>query len=344
VAFGGVLTALLMVLVGAYLLGDLQALRDLKPPTIPFEGNQYINIYYVLVGAALLCLAFLMMLRTSRCSSDTYNSHSGEIHNHYYAPSSEELGRLRAELSHTLETQGQQLRSLSQEVSHLRSDNVELLTIANESDDLASTKFRRPLQVSLYTSIDESAETEALQEAVKQLMATIGFDLVYEAPALAGSWIKDLWFRTKDELSKPELQDRVGKVAGKAERALEIKYVDAPQANVDVESSKAVLHLVKALDKVPNGIVCIGSLFILKTTTSGGESRLAVLQLSQEEMELVKSHPAMKTDPAFFNAMLRAARAPDSDPSHIKSLEMGADQPMPMQSPSKRRKREPEVS
>jgi hypothetical protein len=253
------------------------------------------------------------------------------------------LGRLRAELSHRLETQGQQLESLSQQVIRLSNDNVELLTIANESDDLASAKFRRPLEVSLYTSIDESAETQALQEAVTQLMAAIGFDLVYEAPALAGSWIKNLWFRAKEEVSRPEVKEHVAKVAGQFERALEIRHLDAPQANVDVERSKALLNILKALDKIPNAIVHVGSMFVLKLT-SRGESSVAVFELTQQEMELVKSHPAMKTDPAYFHAMLGAARAPDSDPSHVKSLEAGADQPMPMPSLSKRRKREPEAS
>jgi hypothetical protein len=171
------------------------------------------------------------------------------------------------------------------------------------------------------------------------LMAAIGFEPWYESPALAGSWFKPLWFRAKDELSRPEVQDRLAKI----ERALELKHLDAPQANIDVDLSKAVLNLVKALDKVPNGVVYAGSLLIRKRT-SNGEASLEVLSLTREQMELVKSHPAMKPDLAYFDEMLGAARAPGSDPSHIKSLEVGADQPLPTQCPSKRRKREPETS
>jgi hypothetical protein len=127
-----------------------------------------------------------------------------------------------------------------------------------------------------------------------------GGSILWMRTAREGSWIKNLIFRAKDELSKQEVQERVEKI----ERALELKHVDSIQSRVDLELSKAVLNLKKALDNVSEGIVAIGSLFIIKTTAGDGSAKIAIVSLSQEQMKLVRSNPQMQVDPAIFRDLI----------------------------------------
>jgi hypothetical protein len=203
---------------------------------------------------------------------------------------------------------------------------------------LASERFRRVLPVSCYTSTDDPAATEAVEEAVVNLMEAIGFDPVYEGLPQVGSWFKNLWFQAKDQVSRPEVQDRLAKV----ERALELKHIDNPQATVDVELSKAALNLKKMLEGSDYELVYVGSLVMLKTIAPDGTKSLVTLSLDQEQMELVKSNPKMLKEPMTFLTTLRLENIttlPQVDrPREFASLSDETLNPPP---PTKRGKRRP---
>jgi hypothetical protein len=54
------------------------------------------------------------------------------------------------------------------------------------------------------------------------------------------------------------------------------------------------------LDSVEHGIISLGSLFGVKTVVDG-QPRLAILSLTQEQMQKVRDNPELQMDPlAFF--------------------------------------------
>jgi hypothetical protein len=217
-----------------------------------------------------------------------------------------ELNEKIEEISSRLDAQTTPIREVQEEIHHLRANTIALLTFASENDALASEPFQRVLPVSCYTSIGDPTVTGAVDEAVVNLMAAIGFNPLYEESPQVGYWFKKVWFQAKDGLSKPEVQDRLAKL----ERALELKHIDRPQATVDLALSQATLNLGKTLDNVDDGIISARSLVVIKTTTAGGRKRLVVHSLNQEQRELVKSNPKMLTDPSTFLTILETPQKP----------------------------------
>jgi hypothetical protein len=114
---------------------------------------------------------------------------------------------------------------LSREVAGLRDqlarqfdtqENLKPLILASESSELANERFRRVLCVSLYTSIEDTEITEAVERVTRELMEAVGLEIVHAEPSQIGSCSRKLWFRTKEELSKPESR-RLRRSASQAE-------------------------------------------------------------------------------------------------------------------------------
>jgi hypothetical protein len=192
------------------------------------------------------------------------------------------------------------LGMLRNELEVVRCENRSMLVFLSESDALSEEPFKRVLPAELYTTTEDPTVTAAVEFAARETAAAVGFDIFFAGAARKGSWIKSLIFRARDELSKQEVKERVEKI----ERALELKHIDSIQSRVDLELSKAVLNLKKALDNATEGIVSIGSLFIIKTTAADGTAKIAIVSLSQEQMKLVRSNPQMQIDPAIFRDLI----------------------------------------
>jgi hypothetical protein len=224
----------------------------------------------------------------------------------------ESLSATAREQRKLLESLRQQLTSAVDMMATLHRENVELLSVLSDSDALADERFRRVVPTSLYTSTDEPEVTDAIEKAATDVTGAVGFSVFDDQGAQSGSWIKRFFLRANEELARPEVQDRLAKV----ERALELKHLDTPQSKIDLDLSKAAINLRKALEGTPEGIISIGSLFAVKQTING-KAKLAILSLTQEQMQLVKSNPQMQTDPAIFHALIAAHSAHPAGSSHV---------------------------
>ena len=127
----------------------------------------------------------------------------------------------------------------------------------------------------------------------------VGFELDDEELPKHGSWFQRFRLRTVDFVSATEVQERLAKI----ERALELKMIDGVQSKIDLELSKAAVELTNALTHAEVGIISVGSLFVVKSKWNG-VSKIAILSLTQEQMKLVRDHPAMLTDPEVFHRIL----------------------------------------
>ena len=99
-----------------------------------------------------------------------------------------------------------------------------------------------------------------------------------------------------------ELQSRLIQV----ERAVELLQVDSYQAEVDEKWAGAIATTISSLQEIPNACIRVGSLLIIKYTTSGGP-KILVRQLTQAEIATIEKLPELQINPQNVLAALALA-------------------------------------
>ncbi|MBI2359085.1 MAG: hypothetical protein HYV04_09310, partial [Deltaproteobacteria bacterium] len=132
-----------------------------------------------------------------------------------------------------------------------------------------------------------------LSDAVQQLADDVGLELADEFPEETGSWWKRVILRTKDAASHDEGRERLVK----AERALEVTYLDKPQAEANKNQADAASSLINALAKTSHACIQVGSLLIVKATKADGESCVVARTLTPRELKKLEENQAILRRP-----------------------------------------------
>ncbi|HHV48207.1 MAG TPA: hypothetical protein GXX56_04485 [Rhodocyclaceae bacterium] len=194
------------------------------------------------------------------------------------------------------------VRSLQAKVNTLQVETHSLLAIQALGLDAGQVRSTRFIPVRAY--IDETPEgaIDAISRAIDEVLTAFDFSVADEFPAIKGSWFKKWFGKTKDVLSQPEVIERLEKI----ERAVELKAIDKPQAEIDEKQAGAISKLIKSLDKVPNAAVQAGSVLVVKLTTAKGPV-IQARTLSQDEMLQLENNQLLLQDPAEVLGRLSAA-------------------------------------
>lgn len=160
------------------------------------------------------------------------------------------------------------------------------------------------LQVEIYLDSNDKREIARVFRVVNSLVELLG----YEHPVVVGDFPGSIFRRakavSKDALTSKELRDRLIKV----ERAVELNYLDAKQAEVDGKEAEAVSKLVGALENVPEACVRLGSILLIKCCTGTG-TVIVTRNLSQAELKALERFPEIQTRPNNVLAGLATAVA-----------------------------------
>jgi hypothetical protein len=105
-----------------------------------------------------------------------------------------------------------------------------------------------------------------------------------------GSWFKTWIMKVRRAASAPEVAERLKKL----ERALELKAVGLPQAQVDGKQAHAVAELLRALRSTPTACVQVGPLLIVKQPAAKGHA-IYVRALTPDDMRKLESDPSALT-------------------------------------------------
>lgn len=209
------------------------------------------------------------------------------------------------------------VQALSSETERLSKDAAEWLSVLSLGVDARELKLTRFIPVRLHLVEGPPANAQRLTEAVAFFLDAIGFDISDEFPAELGSWIKRFFAKSQEVMSQPEVAQRLEKV----ERALQLRGLDAPQAEVDSKYVEGTAKLIEASAGVDHAAIQIGSLLFIKTKHPAGGSIVQVLKLNQDQLlALEKNQAWLNTpedivrrlgacDPAFENSL--AAALPD---------------------------------
>lgn len=155
---------------------------------------------------------------------------------------------------------------------------------------------------------DKESE-EKIQAAIDQIVDSFGLLISHEFPEIRGSWFKTWIMWVRRAASTPEVAERLRKL----ERALELKALDIPQAQVDGKQAHAVAELLRALQSTPSARIQIGPLLIVKQPAAKGHA-IYVRTLTPNDMLKLESDPSEFTSTGFLTALIEPL--PQERPHH----------------------------
>ena len=186
-----------------------------------------------------------------------------------------------------------EVRTLQKKLESLQIESHSLFAIQTLGLDTNQVQLLRHVPIRAYIDETPAGAIDSISAAVNEVLIAYGFTVADEFPEIKGSWFKKWFAVTKDALSQPEVIERLEKI----ERAVELKAIDKPQADVDSKQASAIATLIKALDKVPNAAVQAGSVLVVKLTTPKGPV-IQARTLSQDEMVQLENNQLLLQDPA----------------------------------------------
>lgn len=145
-------------------------------------------------------------------------------------------------------------------------------------------RLTKRLEVTVYTTGDNG---EPVRDAVLDLLEVIGFELAGMEPPVRGSWFQR--FRMRGDARAME---KLGELAGKLERAAELKYIGAPRSENDEREANAIAKLAEAMKDVDEVVVRTSSVLFVK---SGG--CVMSIVLSEAQIRCLDENPQLMRAP-----------------------------------------------
>ena len=162
----------------------------------------------------------------------------------------------------------------------------------------------RKMSVDIYLDTDDPDTIERVTQCVDEFVAQIGYKGPLKSVFERGSFIRKSWAKVKVALTSDEVRD----LMTKAERAVELYYLDASQAEVDNKIAETLSNLVASLSDVPNACIRAGSILLIKYTGAHGAVILG-RNLSQQEVKALQKFPEIQQDPQKVLELLALAQA-----------------------------------
>lgn len=207
------------------------------------------------------------------------------------------LDKTSSRLRSSVEGSTKKITSL---VNSLRNDHLSLqedvhgfFAIQTLGLNVAAVPLPRFIPVRVYLSEDDPQQVREVSSALEQLTEAFGFVYSDEFPEEKGSFWKKWFAKTKDVASQPEVAERLKKI----ERALEMKGLHEPQADIDKKEADAVATLAKAVENVPNAAIQAGSVLLLKIENPDHGPCIQARTLTQREMILLERNQKLLASP-----------------------------------------------
>jgi hypothetical protein len=154
-----------------------------------------------------------------------------------------------------------------------------------------------------------------------ELASLLGYEGPHGERTLKGSIWRRALANLRGNTSSDEIQQRLLRV----ERALELESMDKQQAQVDSKTASAVSQLMSSLADVPQAVVRVGSILLIKYQSDTGTVFL-VRSLSQTEIRAMDQFPELQTRPErLLDALALAVENIDSGRFDLSDAEESKD-------------------
>lgn len=180
------------------------------------------------------------------------------------------------------------------------------LWLASTGADLTQVEMTRfvPLRLFVGDPVPDADALESLVRAFLALVEPVGLKLSEDLPPESGSWWKRLVLRTKAWMKQPEVQD----VTDKAKAALELQYLDKPQAEANKLQAEGAAQVINALAAISGPCAAqLGTLLVIKTDGADGRPSIVARTLSAMEVRRLEENRSMLGRPCDLLPWLASA-------------------------------------
>jgi hypothetical protein len=175
---------------------------------------------------------------------------------------------------------------LHQLAAHVMSDGV---------NSLPALRHYLGLQVYIGDPVPEPPTVERLLDAVAEFAVALGFELVDDPPPSPGSIFKRWGLAIKIAFARTNPEKTVQELVSKGKLALELRAIDAPQADVTSKLADAGAKLLAAMKECSAPIVMkFGTLLAIQ----GADGQRAIIELSPAQARELTERPALLLQPA----------------------------------------------
>jgi hypothetical protein len=196
-----------------------------------------------------------------------------------------EITRRLEEMSASLSIAEHNLKTLSADTHAWLS--FQSLGLASEEIRLA-----RIVPLRVYLSEVVGNTVDEVSHAIQDVLDAFGLEFADEFPAIKGSWFKKWFAKTAQAMTQSEVTDRLKKL----ERAVELKGLGQPQAEIDEKQASAAAKLMDALKDTPNAAIQVGSILLIKRLTESG-STMQIRTLTPTELMHLENNQALLMSP-----------------------------------------------
>lgn len=165
------------------------------------------------------------------------------------------------------------------------------------------------ISVVVYLDTNSDAVIERVVQDLDELVDALGYSGAIRPRTERGSFFRRSWARIKKGLTS----DDVKELALKAERVLELRYLDSEQAQVDNKIADTFSKLVGSLADVPTACIRAGSILLIKYPGPQGPVVLT-RNLSQLEIRTLEKFPEIQRVPQKALESLALAISDVSEP------------------------------
>ncbi|HEY6785719.1 MAG TPA: hypothetical protein VI365_00250, partial [Trebonia sp.] len=146
--------------------------------------------------------------------------------------------------------------------------------------------------VSIYLDTDDADTIARVILHVDELVEALGYDGPIDPAVERGSFIRNSWAKIKRSLTSEDVKE----ILIKAQRAAELRCLDAQQAEVDNKIADTLGKVIDSLSDVPSACIQAGSILIVKYSGPQGPV-LMVRSLSQLEVRALERFPEIQREP-----------------------------------------------
>jgi hypothetical protein len=181
-----------------------------------------------------------------------------------------------------------------------------LLWLLESGADVRAASITRyvPVRIFLGNPVPDKEVCQELIARIEALFEPLDLERAYELPEESGSWWKRIVLRTKGFFTHEEVQKRLQK----AERALEVKCLDKPQAEANHLQAQAAAGLIGSLASTPNACIQVGTLLLVKATDREGTSAIVARTLNEEELKMLEENQSVLKRPDSILEFLQSPR------------------------------------
>lgn len=164
------------------------------------------------------------------------------------------------------------------------------------------------------------SEASLIVRQIADFAKLIGLDLVHDAPAVRGSWLKRFWFRSREALSQ-----------GEATRRHEATEENLRTCDIERQRTESIIKHAECIERVMNAVgkdgtaskvaFLMDTLLVMKYPDQDGKPVLVCTQIARAERDAIVSNPDLMVSPERLLERLAAIvlRPATSSCNHVVS-------------------------